>query len=92
MIGDAFVVASSPELAREVAAMQTEPAPEAGTRVRADAAELLSELGAAFGADDSRRASAGRQRRGERLRRRRRHRRERRDHLEPADECRLMLP
>ncbi len=51
MIGDAFVVASSRELAREVAAMQTEPAPEAGTRVRADAAELLSELGAAFGAD-----------------------------------------
>jgi hypothetical protein len=51
MIGDAFVVASSPELAREVAAMPTEPAPEAGTRVRADAGQLPARLADALGAD-----------------------------------------
>jgi hypothetical protein len=45
LVGDAFVVASSPELAREVAAMPTEPAPEAATRLRADAAAALARLG-----------------------------------------------
>ena len=38
LIGDAFVVASSAELAREVATMQPKPAEEAGTRLRADVA------------------------------------------------------
>jgi hypothetical protein len=52
LIGDAFVVASSLELAREVAAMPTEPAPEAATRLRVNAAELIADLVDAFGADD----------------------------------------
>jgi hypothetical protein len=48
LVGDAFVVASSPELAREVAAMPTEPAPGAATRLRADprAVAALAGLGA----------------------------------------------
>jgi hypothetical protein len=52
MVGDEFVVASSPELAREVAAMPTEPAPEAGTRLRVDAAEVVGDLIDAFGVDE----------------------------------------
>jgi hypothetical protein len=56
MVGDAFVVASSDELAREVAAMPTEPA-EAGTRLRVDAAVLLNEAAGVF-ADDGRAATA----------------------------------
>jgi hypothetical protein len=51
LIGDAFVVASSLELARAVAAMQTEPAPEAGTRLRADADELLARLAPFIGVE-----------------------------------------
>jgi hypothetical protein len=51
LVGDAFVVASSRELAREVATMQTEPAPEAGTRLRVDATALLTEAAAVLGAD-----------------------------------------
>ena len=43
-VGDAFVVASSPELAREVAAMETEPAPEAATRLRALVPEVTADL------------------------------------------------
>jgi hypothetical protein len=45
LIGDWFVVASSAELAREVAAMPTEPAPEAGTRLQVDVARLLEQAG-----------------------------------------------
>jgi hypothetical protein len=41
LVGDAFVVASSEEMAREVAAMPTEPAPEAATRLRVDVAALI---------------------------------------------------
>ena len=44
IVGDAFVVASSPELAREVAAMETEPAPEAATRLRALVPEVAADL------------------------------------------------
>ena len=39
IVGDAFVVGSTPELAREVAAMSTEQAPEAATRLRDVVAE-----------------------------------------------------
>ena len=45
LVGDAFVVASSAELAREVAAMRSEPAQEAGTRIRVDVAALLERAG-----------------------------------------------
>jgi hypothetical protein len=45
LIGDAFVVASSAELAREVATMPTEPADEAATRLRVDVAPLLDRFG-----------------------------------------------
>lgn len=45
LIGDAFVVASSEALAREVAAMETESAPEAATRLRVDVAGVLEGLG-----------------------------------------------
>jgi hypothetical protein len=41
MIGDAFIVASTPELAREVAAMPSEPAEEAATRLEVDVAAVL---------------------------------------------------
>ncbi|MDA0164064.1 hypothetical protein OM076_27575 [Solirubrobacter ginsenosidimutans] len=54
LIGDAFVVASSAELAREVAAMRTEPAPEAATRVRVDFAALLERAGGWLGEDTAR--------------------------------------
>jgi hypothetical protein len=40
IVGDAFVVASSQPLAREVARMPTAPAPKAGTRLRVDVAEV----------------------------------------------------
>jgi hypothetical protein len=52
LIGDAFVVASSEELAREVAAMSTEPAPEAATRLRVDLTRLLRQVAAEFGSDE----------------------------------------
>jgi hypothetical protein len=45
LIGDAFVVASSEELAREVAALPTQPAAAAATRVRLDVAGLLQGFG-----------------------------------------------
>jgi hypothetical protein len=54
LVGDAFVVASSPELAREVAGMTTEPAGEAATRIRADVPALLEGLGMALGDDETR--------------------------------------
>jgi hypothetical protein len=54
LVGDAFVVASSAELAREVAAMRTEPADEAATRLRADVAPLLERAGAWLGDDEAR--------------------------------------
>jgi hypothetical protein len=44
LIGDAFVVASSEALAREAAALPTEPAGEAATRLRVDVAALLDGL------------------------------------------------
>jgi hypothetical protein len=49
LIGDAFVVGSSAELAREVAAMETEPAEEAATRLRADVAPLVEGAAAWLG-------------------------------------------
>jgi hypothetical protein len=52
LIGEAFVVASSAELAREVAGMSTEPAPEAATRLRVDVARLLDRLGAEIAGDE----------------------------------------
>ena len=42
----------SPELAREVAAMPTDPAPEAATRLQVDVPRLLEQLEAEFGEDD----------------------------------------
>lgn len=54
LIGDAFVVASSAELAREVAAMRTEPAEEAATRIRADVAPLAEDAAAWLGDDAAR--------------------------------------
>jgi hypothetical protein len=54
LVGDAFVVASSAELAREIAAMRTEPAQEAGTRVRVDVAALLERAGGWLGEDEAR--------------------------------------
>ncbi len=42
----------SPELAREVAAMPTNPAPEAATRLQVDVPRLLEQLEAEFGEDD----------------------------------------
>ncbi len=54
LVGDAFVVASSEELAREVATMRTEPAPEAATRVRVDIAALLERAGDRLGEDGPR--------------------------------------
>ena len=41
IVGDAFVVASSRALAREVARMPTDAAPKAGTRLRVDVAQVL---------------------------------------------------
>jgi hypothetical protein len=52
IVGEAFVVASSQELAREAARMPTEPAPDAGTPLRADADALLA--GEARDSDDAR--------------------------------------
>ena len=52
LIGDWFVVASSAELAREVADMPTEPAPEAGTRLQVDVTRLLEQLRLGDGADE----------------------------------------
>jgi hypothetical protein len=54
LVGDAFVVASSAELAREVAAMPTEPADEAATRLRVDIAALAQRAEAWLGTDDVR--------------------------------------
>ena len=54
LMGDAFVVASSAELAREVAAMRPEQAPEAATRIRADVAALLERAGGWLGEDGTR--------------------------------------
>jgi hypothetical protein len=54
LIGDAFVVASSAELAREVAAMRTEPAQEAATRLRVDVAPLLEHAGNWLADDEAR--------------------------------------
>lgn len=51
LIGDSFVVASSPELAREVQSMPTEPAPEAATRLQVDVDRLL-ELATADSGED----------------------------------------
>jgi hypothetical protein len=53
LIGDAFVVASSAELAREAAAMRTEEAPEAATRVRVDVAALLEQAAGRLGDDEA---------------------------------------
>jgi hypothetical protein len=47
IVGDAFVVASSEALAREVAAMETEPAGEAATRGRASRT-AVADLAASF--------------------------------------------
>ncbi|HET9739840.1 MAG TPA: hypothetical protein VFP78_17115, partial [Solirubrobacteraceae bacterium] len=52
LVGDAFVVASSAELAREVAAMRTEPVPEAATRIRVDVDALLSRVGELLGSEE----------------------------------------
>ena len=52
LIGDDFVVASSAELAREVAAMSTEPAPEASTRLRVDVPTLVEYIRAGIGVDE----------------------------------------
>jgi hypothetical protein len=52
LIGDAFVVASSEALAREVAALPTEPAPAAATRMRVDVAALLERSAGWVGEDD----------------------------------------
>jgi hypothetical protein len=41
IVGDAFVVASSRKLAREVARMPTDAAPKAGTRLRVDVQKVL---------------------------------------------------
>jgi hypothetical protein len=50
-----------PELAREVAAMPTDPAPEAATRLQVDVPRLLEQLEAEFGEDDdARRGAVGR--------------------------------
>jgi hypothetical protein len=54
LVGDAFVVASSAELAREVAALPTEPAPEAATRIRVDVAALLERAAEWLGEDGAR--------------------------------------
>jgi hypothetical protein len=54
LVGDAFVVASSPELAREVATMATEPAPEAATRIRADIPALVERAEAVLTEDEIR--------------------------------------
>lgn len=53
LIGDAFVVASSAELAREVAAMPTEPAGEAATRLEVDVAALLERSAAQLGEEEA---------------------------------------
>jgi hypothetical protein len=52
LVGEDFVVASSEELAREVAAMSTEPAPEAATRLRVDVAALIDYVAGEFGWDE----------------------------------------
>jgi len=52
LIGEAFVVASSPDLARELATMPTEPAPEAATRLRVDVAALLERAAGRWLAED----------------------------------------
>jgi hypothetical protein len=54
LVGDAFVVASSAELAREVAAMAPQPAGEAATRIRADVPALLEGAGIVLGDDETR--------------------------------------
>ena len=54
LVGDAFVVASSPALAREVATMAPEPAAEAATRIRADVPALLERTWAALTEDEVR--------------------------------------
>jgi len=54
LVGDAFVVASSAELAREVATMTTEPAQQAATRIRADVPALLESAGIELGDDETR--------------------------------------
>ena len=51
-MGDAFVVASSAELAREVAAMRPEEAPEAATRIRLDVDALLERVGGLLDEED----------------------------------------
>ncbi len=51
LIGDAFVVASSADLAREIAAMKTQPAPEAATRIQVDIAALLERARPWLGSD-----------------------------------------
>jgi hypothetical protein len=57
LVGDDFVVASSAELAREVAAMSTEPAPEAATRLRVDVAALVEHVAAELGIDEEARVA-----------------------------------
>jgi hypothetical protein len=52
LIGDWFVVASSPDLAREVADMPTEPAQEAGTRLQVDVTRVLEQVSVADGEDE----------------------------------------
>ncbi len=52
LVGDAFVVASSAELAREVAAMRPEEAPEAATRIRLDVDALLERAGGLIDEED----------------------------------------
>jgi hypothetical protein len=47
-------VASSAELAREGAALPTEPAPEAATRIRVDVAALLERAGEWLGENEAR--------------------------------------
>jgi hypothetical protein len=49
-----FVVASTEELAREVATIPAKPAPEAATRVRLDVGALLSSETIDLGEDDER--------------------------------------
>ncbi|WP_028067638.1 hypothetical protein [Solirubrobacter soli] len=51
LIGDAFVVASSAGLAREVAALKTEPAPEAATRLHVNFPTLIDRAAAWLGDD-----------------------------------------
>jgi len=58
LVGDAFVVASSAELAREVAAMRPEEAPEAATRIRLDVDALLERVGGLLDEEDVKAARA----------------------------------